>query len=375
MRNKLRFNSTAFWIALLLVLLVVLNVIAFIIYKGANPGENLWVQLWNYLESATFKVITASLVLPIILFVLESRFKIVETVKQNRLIRERKEEEERIIRERKEKEERKEKRWECIEQTSKIWNQLWDLTSEVIYFKKDKDKGTAIEDLLIRLRNFTTSAEDIINMWSHRFPNLPPKYAESFLVFFNTELNSAETVAWCIRHSNNAEEISKMQDSLRRIVESINYLVHHNFIDVLKYSMELLELREAKASSDKQQDMISLIDKRAEYLKDWANAIENEEYRKNKPFSFIDTADVKAFRKAYRQLTDWLLINPEKDPASAEEYKKEYDNLRHLFDKIPHEQVGPYFSREYVMYLANWLGFECQRARLLDWRREQQRSG
>lgn len=90
MRNKLRFDNTAFWIGLLLVLLVVLNVIAFIIYKGANPGEGLWVQLWNYLESATFKVVTASLVLPIILFVLESRFKIVETVKQNRLMRERK---------------------------------------------------------------------------------------------------------------------------------------------------------------------------------------------------------------------------------------------------------------------------------------------
>ena len=360
MRDKLRFNGTAICIGFLLVLLVVLNVIAFFIYKEANPAANLWAQIWSYLESATFKVITASLVLPIILFVLESRFKLVETVKQNRLMRERKQEEE-----------RSEKRWECIEQTQKVWNQLWDLISEVIYFKKDKDKGTAIEDLLIRLRNFTTSAEDVINTWSHRFPNLPDKYAESFLMFFNTELNSANAVAECIRHSNNAEEIRKMQDSLKWIVESINYLVHHSFIDVLKYSMELLELREAQASSDKQQDMISLIEERAKSLKDWANAIENEEIRHNKLFSFIDTDDVKDFRDAHRKLRDWLLKNPGKDPASAPEYKGEYDKFRHLFDKIPHEQVGPYFSREYVMYLANWLSFECQRARLLSWIRGQ----
>jgi hypothetical protein len=351
-KNRPWFNNTAIWIGLLSVLLVGFNFIAFLIHKGANPGEILSVQLWNYLESATFKVITISLVLPIIMFVLEKRFKIVETVRQNQHLKELKEEEE-----------RKEKRWECIEQTSKIWNQLWDLTSEIIYFKKDADTGTAIKDLLIRLRNFTTSTEEVINMWSHRFPNLPAKYEESFLVFFNTELNSAETVAWCIHHGDNAEEVRKMQDSLKRIVESINYLVHHNLIDVLKYSMELLELKEANAPEDEQQDMISLIDERAANLKDWANAIETEEYRHNKLFSFVDTADVEAFRDAYRKFTDWLLINPDKTPVDAEEY----DNLKRLFYKIPHEQAGPYFSREFVIYLANWLGFECRRAKLMNW--------
>ena len=70
-----------------------------------------------------------------------------------------------------------------------------------------------------------------------------------------------------------------------------------------------------------------------------------------------------------------MLINPEKDPASAKEYRKKYDNLRRLFYKIPHERVGPYFSREFVMHLANWIGFERRRAQLLHWVKEQQRSG
>lgn len=351
MKNRSGFNNTAFWISFLLVLLVVLNVIAFIIYKGANPGENLWVQLWNYLESATFKVITASLVLPIILFVLESRFKIVETVKQNRLMRERKEEEE-----------RKEKRWECIVQTSEIWNQLWNLTSEVVYFKKDADKGTTIEDLLIRLRNFTTSAEDVTNMWSHRFPELPDEYYQSFKVFFNIESDSADTVAWCIRHCKDEEEICKMQDALKRIVESINYLVHHRLIDVLKHSMRLLELREASASSVKQEEIESQINDCTAHLKGWADAIQTEECEHNMPFSFVGTADVKALRGKYQKLTDWMMKNPEKDPAR--DYRG-YKNFSRLFYKVPHERVGPCFSKEYVMYLANWLSLQYERAKLM----------
>jgi hypothetical protein len=358
MKNRPGLNNTAIWIGLLLVLLIVLNVIAFSIYRGANPGENLWVQLWNYLESAIFKVITVSLILPLILFALESRFKIAEAVKQNRLMRKRKQEEE-----------RSEKRWECIEQTSKIWNQLWDLTSEIIYFKKDSDKGTTIEDLLIRLRNLTTSAEDVLNMWSHRFPDLPAKYYESFLMFFNTELDSAETVAWCIRYSKSEREIRKMQNSLRRIVESINYLVHHKCIDVLKYSMELLELKEANVSEGKQHDITSEIDEATKNLKEWADAISREEYRHNKPFSFANTPDVKALREKYQKLAEWMLENPKKSPDK--DYA-EYDNFSRLFYKIPHEQAGPYFSKDFVLYLANWISLESERAKLLYWVEEQQ---
>lgn len=351
MKNRPGLNNTAIWIGLLLVLLIVLNVIAFSVYRGANPGENLWVQLWNYLESAIFKVITVSLILPLILFALESRFKIAETVRQNR-----------FIRERKEKEERKEKRWECIEQTSKVWNQLWDLASEVAYFKKDADKGTTIEDLIIRLRNLTTLAEDVTNMWSHRFPDLPAKYYESFLIFFDAESNSAETVAWCIRCGSDAEEILKMQDSLKRIVESINYLTHHRFIDVLKHSTQSLELREANESSDKQEETESKINEHIEYLKAWAKAIQTGERGHNTPFSFADTADAKALREAYRELREWTLKNPGKNPT--DNYTK-YDNFKHLFYKIPHEQAGPCYSKDFVLYLANWISLEYERAKLM----------
>ena len=146
----------------LLVLLVMLNFIIFtIIYQRANPSENLWVQLWNYFESDTFRVVTASLVLPIVLFVLESRFKIVETIEKNRLDRERKEEAE-----------LRERGLECLELTSQMWNQLFSFTSEVRHYKKDANEGTSIENILQRLENFSSWGEEIVLMWSFRFPNL-----------------------------------------------------------------------------------------------------------------------------------------------------------------------------------------------------------
>jgi hypothetical protein len=158
------------------------------------------------------------------------------------------------------------------------------------------------------------------------------------------------------------EEIHRMQDALKRIVESINYLVYHRLIDVLKHSMKLLELREANVSSDRQREIESLIDTGASHLKMWADAIQTVENEHNTPFSFINTADVISLRDKYKRLKKWMLKNPEKYPDR--DYKK-YKDFRSLFGKIPHEQVGPCFSKEYVMYLANWLSLEYERAKLI----------
>jgi uncharacterized membrane protein len=346
MNNKPGFNTAAILIVLI-VLLVVLNIIGFIIYKGGHPDEDITLQRWNYLESSIFKIITVSLIFPIILFVLERRFKIAETVKLKR------------------QEERSEKRWECIEQTIENWNQLWDLISEVIYFRKDnkKDKGIEIEDLLIRLRNFVYSAWGIVNMWTNRFPELPDEYYNSLAIFLDTEINSAQTVAWYIGHSNNAEGILEMQNSLERVVESINYLTYHDFVNVLKQSKQLLELRESNVSSREQEEIDSNIKRSVAYLKDWADAIQTEEDKQNTPYSFANTVEAKAFQDAYQKLRKWKLDNPQKDPSK--EYR-EYDDFERLFYKVPHEQVGPYFSREFVIYLANWIGIEYELATMED---------
>ncbi len=346
MRNKLGFGGAAFWIGLPLGLLVVL-VIAFIIYKEANPSDNIWVQLWNYLESGTLNVVAAGLIIPIILLVLESRFKIVEAIKQNRLVRERRR-----------REEARERRWECIERTSHMWNQLWSITSEVAHYRKSRDKERAIEDLLTRLDTFPSSAEDVVNMWYYRFPNLTLEDTSLFLVFINTLLDCARTVAYCIQESENSEEISKLQDSLTSIQSRIKTAVHHPMIYVLKDSMELLELRDAGESSDKEQKIVSRIKGWLYVLRNVTTDMNRQEKKRNKILSFVDGKEVEAFRKASGKFEDWIRAHPNKNVKDF----KGYGEFKRLYDKMACEKCGlhqcPTFSKEYVIYLGGWLGFQ-----------------
>jgi hypothetical protein len=154
------------WIIVLLILLVVFNAIVFLIYRMSHPSENLSAQLWVYFGSDAFKVITASIILPILLCLLEILFEI------------RKTNDERIQRY---KEEIKEKQWECIEKTSQTWNQLFSLASEVRYFEKEANKGARIEDILLKLAKFVSQAEDIVNMWYFRFFRTFPEKDLEFL--------------------------------------------------------------------------------------------------------------------------------------------------------------------------------------------------
>jgi hypothetical protein len=156
---KSHISSAKFWVKILLLLLLALNLIAFLIYCMSHPSENLSAQLWVYLESDAFKVITASIILPILLCLLESLFKISA----------------------KRKEELKEKQWECIEKTSQTWNQLFSLASEVRYFEKEANKGARIEDILLKLAKFVSQAEDIVNMWYFRFFHTFPEKDMEFL--------------------------------------------------------------------------------------------------------------------------------------------------------------------------------------------------
>ena len=140
-------SSVKFWIIFLVILLVVFNTIAFSIYHISHPSENFCTQLWMYFESDAFKIITASVILPILLFLLESLFKIGA----------------------KRKEEHEKRQWECVEKTSKMWDQLFSLANEVRYFEMGASKEARIEDIIKKLNNFTGLTGYIVNMWWYMF--------------------------------------------------------------------------------------------------------------------------------------------------------------------------------------------------------------
>ena len=348
MRNKLlRFGNVGFWISFLIILLVVLNFIMFNIYQQAHPSQNPSVQLWKYFESATFKVVAASLILPILLFLLESRFKIAETMKKDRLERARKI-----------KEERREKRLEAITLTLQMWNQVYDLVSEVRYFHKKTKEDPRIKDVLQKLVYIGSSGEDVVSMWFFRF-DLSSKTEELFLEFMKMLLRFAQTVAYYIGESDNTKECTDLQNSLGVIQEGITTIVHHPIISVLKHNMELLELREAGAPSDEVQKIDSVIKGQLMKLKNGAQVIKREEMRYKKILTAIEGEEVEACREVARKVEKWMREHPGKPVNECEEFS----NFRDLFYKISHEKFVYYaanisYSKEFIRHLAAWLGFE-----------------
>jgi hypothetical protein len=109
------------WIIILFVVFIILNGVVFVSYQRSHPGEGMWKHIWGYASSDAFKVLTTSLLLPIFLLALENHFNISGVIQ------------ERI---QSEKQKRLEDRWECVQKTIRMWNDLNNLTSEIIYFKK-----------------------------------------------------------------------------------------------------------------------------------------------------------------------------------------------------------------------------------------------
>lgn len=331
----------------LLVLLVMLNFIIFIIYQRANPSENFWVQLWNCLESDTFRVVTASLVLPIILLVLESRSKIVETIEKNRLDRERKEDEELRAR-----------RLECLELTSQMWNQLFSFASEVRHYKKDVNEGADIENILQRLENFSSWGEEIVLMWRFRFPNLSNEDQNLFVDFMNIIGDSTVTVAYFIQEIDDPEEISELQDLLLMIQGGIKIIAHHSIIKVLEYSMDLLD---GGVSADRKEDINSKIQKNINILKYWSEGIKMEERGHNKILASSGGKGLEAFRDEVKKIEECMREHPEYYIQDIDKCER-FDNFEDLFYKISlekraHAEKHPY-SIEYLRHIANWLNFK-----------------
>lgn len=350
-------NGTTLWIIFLVILLIALNILMFTVYVNAHPNGDFAEQIWAYCASEIFKVITASLVLPILLFLLESRFKIADTIVKNRLEREHRDEENVKARRHKEEMERREERLMCITRTIQMWNHLDSLVSEVRYFRKDLKRAKDIEDLLIRIDNFPSAAEDVINMWFYCFPNLSIQDTHPFIVFINTVLSSTGTVAQFIAQTDNTDEIAMLQDSLDVIFGVMKTITHHPMISSFKYSMELLQLEERKSSSGRKQvesNLKQIIDN----ARNWAEELMRYYRQNEKVLAPITGNKVETFRKKYEELEAWAREHPGQNLNES----KEFVTFRRLFYKIPIEKRisakrWPY-STEYIRTLSDYLSFE-----------------
>ncbi|MGH3139828.1 MAG: hypothetical protein ACRDQE_08840 [Gaiellales bacterium] len=346
------------WALFLLVLIVVLNGCGLFIYRASHPGQSLSLQLWSYLESETFRLVTGSLVLPLLVFLVEGRFNIAETIRKGR--------EERA---QKVQNDRQQWRLEAVERSAAMLNDLFALATEVVYWQPEND----LNNLLARARNFFDQAGDAVASWPVRFPSLYESVdvGTVLLPLFNTFYVCITSVAVHLGEMDDRQEQAELQATLGVIQEGIMSAWRNPGIGILRCGLELEMLRdshrlggadEADAAAEEPR-ILAEIEQYMEPLRSWVLAIAERDATAE-PMSNLAGAEAGAFREVYASAREWLLEQPGRSLSAY----GDFDTFQQRFEAIPHSQlmrayqVG--YSKEWLRDLSDWLALETYCAEL-----------
>jgi len=325
--KSFRSNDIWLWAIFFFVLTLAVNYLLFFAYQHTVPGDAIWVQISNYCGTDTFKEVTTSLMIPLILAVMGGIFKIGSAV------------DERIL---SAQAARSKERLSCIEQTSKTWNKIYDLSTEVRYFKKGADYEIRIIDILKRLESLSNEAESVVNDWRFMFPNLQPENTDLFVKSFNFLLDPSTMVAHYIRFNSDKDEVTELQNSLGVIQDEVKALSHYNILNVIKMSADLLN----DDLSNKERIKLKFeINSCLEALKTYNVSLDREIQLKNNFLPAMQGPEVEAFRKSAQKLEEWVRVNPHVHYSDFPEFK----NFKDAFAKIPQRDFVNTWEVSYSM--------------------------
>lgn len=343
------------YIIVLIIILIGLNFFMFLIYYGANPTQNLWTQLWIYFDSNIFKIITVSIIFPIILFLLEGHFKFLDTIKKNRLERVRKAEEN-----------RRNKRLEGITSVIQMWTELYGLLSDIIYLKIDSNKKEKIQVIQKRLYGLISSANNTLVIWESRFylPGITEVnsiYRNAAWLFFEYAdilFCSAKSVAYLIGESNNNSDCEELQHSLSIIQITIESMVYNPIIKAVHDFMKFAEHYEGQDADNLGMSKIQKgINDELDYLDKSFDQIKKLEMEYIDILHFVEGTEVENFRTEANKVKKWMHKNK---PKRLSTYK-DFEKFRDSFKKIPYNKlikgVSTHYPKDYVEHLAKHLYF------------------
>lgn len=234
--------NTGYSITVLLILLVLLNLCGVWVYAEAHPGRSSWEWVWSYLQSQMAALISASLVLPLLVFIIERRFNLLETVRAARS--------ERRLRAQ---DARREVRVKVIEQTSQLWSRITNWVSDVAYWNGSQ----SIDGLLKEGVELTIAAEEVINGWA-RFRNVvewsgsgsATDLEPHFLRLANTLIHCTRSTIYYLQETCEPGERDELQTSLLVITNGIDIAVNHSLRNVLYASLELMDIVESESTEE-----------------------------------------------------------------------------------------------------------------------------
>ena len=327
-----------------------INFVLFMVYYFAYPDLGLWQKLWNYLGSAVFTLVTGSLIIPLLFAILEKRYKFIENIQKQREDR------------RKQTEDRKrETRQEVINETIRMWQDLYNLTSEIIYFIPGKDGERELNELIIKLNTFTSTAEHIVNKWTHQFTNLTYQDQDVFLEFINQLYQSGLSVAYFIRNGVDDKERRFLQEMLLMIQDQIKNIANHRIINVLKYSAIVLDMKESldiEANEKIIAEQDALIKDELGLLKDWASAMHDLNVQHDNFLAPAEGKNIDKVRQTAREIEKWLVADKNRFINKSDKF----NDFQNQFYAIDLEErvstIGIPYTKDYIRALADWLSFE-----------------
>jgi hypothetical protein len=333
---------------LIVFLIFGINLVFFLIYYFAYPAIPLWEKLWNYLSSAIFTLVTGSLIIPLLLSILEKRYKFIENIQKQREDRRKQIEDQRRL-----------GRRETINDTIGMWQELYILTTEVIYFEPGKDGHTEINQVITKLIRFPSSAEVTVNKWGHQYPNLKFEDHDIFLSFVNVVYQSALSIALYIQRGIEKKQRNELQNMLNLILDQVKSIVHHRMIDVFKYSANLLEIEEGEGDKQKVQEYKRNIQMNLDLLSDWAKGITQHDNLYDNFLAPSEGPEINEIRTTVRSIEKWLVEDRNRQVNQSEHFvdlQKQFYQID-MNDRVSSAAI-PY-SIEYIKAVANWLSFEA----------------
>jgi hypothetical protein len=330
----------------ILLLILAINIVLGMVFFFAHPDSSFWKNIWEYLGSSVFMLVTGSLLIPLLLSLFEKQYKFIENLQQQREERRKQIEEQRRI-----------QRQQAINDTIGMWQELYSQTSEVIFFDPAKDTDK-LNDLIIRMINFTSTAEHIVNKWTHQFPNLELEDHDVFLHYINIIYQSGLTTIFYIRQGQDEKEIRLMQDMLFMIQDQLKNIANHRIINTLKYAARALELEEAGESPEEVARAKRMMDAEIEILRNWAKAISGLDEDYDNFMSPAEGQHIDELRALGRKIQSWLKEDKNRFVGQHQEFpefERQFNNI--ILEERLHSMMAPY-SKEYIRALADWFSLE-----------------
>lgn len=282
-------------------ILICLDVILFISYRIINPQLNLAAQLIGYVSSPAFRIVTASLIFPLIPLLGEYIFKINE----------------------KRAEEKKGRQIDCINVTNELWEDFAEITAKFVYSEGFNESNIA--DLKIKVEKLIIKAEKALNSWYFEFKNLEDilgknsRYFNMILIPMSV-LESSISSALVSNEvkTNDKIKIPVIQEHIKIIYNGIKAATHHRGINLMKYSMLLSDKYDENYENKIKEEYLS--------LKEFNSVLINEIYQNYQLHS--SNGDLK-------HINDFLDEMKYKEDYNSKSFQKRFEDI---YDEIPDEK-------------------------------------